>query len=342
MRRVRAGDGADGTALPGAVGLRRRRGRDRRDPRPAPAATSPRPSPAPSWSTRSAGWPTATRCSRPRLAGFVLDAFAGTIEVAAVDEDLDRLTEREREVMRLIARGYAYKEVAKRAVHLGQDRRDPHVRGAAQAPAVPPPRAHPLGLRPPPALRRAPRPDGWVTIDNAARNRWGRAHPHPTREARHDGRRRHSPHQDDRTVSSSGPSPGASCSSTRSETCSGRGSTSSSAWSPRPSAAPSGSPSPLGVTVAAITGSAYAELVTKYPQAAGASLYVNKAFGNRPLTFLITVSFLAASMAASGSLAVGFASYFATCGPVRRRCWCRWCSCAAGRRQLHRHHRVGV
>jgi len=66
----------------------------------------------------------------------------------------------------------------------------------------------------------------------------------------------------------------------------------------------------LGVTVAAITGAAYAELVTKYPQAAGASLYVNKAFGNRPLTFLITVSFLAASMAASGSLATGFASYF--------------------------------
>jgi DNA-binding NarL/FixJ family response regulator len=49
----------------------------------------------------------------PRLAGFVLDAFAGTIEVAHIDEDLDRLTEREREVMRLIARGYAYKEVAK-------------------------------------------------------------------------------------------------------------------------------------------------------------------------------------------------------------------------------------
>ena len=49
----------------------------------------------------------------PRLAGFVLDAFAGSMHVAAVDEDLDRLTEREREVMRLIARGYAYKEVAK-------------------------------------------------------------------------------------------------------------------------------------------------------------------------------------------------------------------------------------
>jgi DNA-binding NarL/FixJ family response regulator len=48
----------------------------------------------------------------PRLAGFVLDAFAGQIDIAAVDEDLDRLTDREREVMRLIARGYAYKEVA--------------------------------------------------------------------------------------------------------------------------------------------------------------------------------------------------------------------------------------
>ena len=67
----------------------------------------------------------------------------------------------------------------------------------------------------------------------------------------------------------------------------------------------------LGVTVAAITGAAYAELVTKYPQAAGAALYVNKAFGIKALTFLVTVSFLAASMAATGSLATGFASYFA-------------------------------
>jgi amino acid transporter len=66
----------------------------------------------------------------------------------------------------------------------------------------------------------------------------------------------------------------------------------------------------VGVSVAAITGSAYAELVTKYPQAAGSSLYVQKAFGNRALTFLVTVSFLAASFAATGSLATGFASYF--------------------------------
>ncbi|WP_372498634.1 LuxR C-terminal-related transcriptional regulator [Yinghuangia soli] len=51
----------------------------------------------------------------PRLAGFVLDAFAAT-DVPPLDEDLDRLTQREREVLRLIARGYAYKEIARRLV----------------------------------------------------------------------------------------------------------------------------------------------------------------------------------------------------------------------------------
>lgn len=49
----------------------------------------------------------------PRLAGFVLDAFGAVSgETAAVDDELDRLSAREQEVMRLIARGYAYKEVA--------------------------------------------------------------------------------------------------------------------------------------------------------------------------------------------------------------------------------------
>ena len=71
----------------------------------------------------------------------------------------------------------------------------------------------------------------------------------------------------------------------------------------------------VGVSIAAITGTAYAELVTKYPKAAGAALYVNKAFRNTALTFLITVSFLSASFAAAGSLAAGFASYFATLWP---------------------------
>ena len=49
----------------------------------------------------------------PRLAGFVLDAFGAVAgEQAESSEELDRLSAREREVMRLIARGYAYKEVA--------------------------------------------------------------------------------------------------------------------------------------------------------------------------------------------------------------------------------------
>ena len=60
----------------------------------------------------------------PRLAGFVLDAFAGgdaggvaggrDVTSAAAQADLDTLTPREREVLRLLARGYLYKEIALR------------------------------------------------------------------------------------------------------------------------------------------------------------------------------------------------------------------------------------
>jgi DNA-binding NarL/FixJ family response regulator len=53
----------------------------------------------------------------PRLAGFVLDAFsqgagAGTV-TTSLDPELDQISPREREVLRLIARGYTYKEVAR-------------------------------------------------------------------------------------------------------------------------------------------------------------------------------------------------------------------------------------
>ncbi|HTS99418.1 MAG TPA: response regulator transcription factor [Streptosporangiaceae bacterium] len=53
----------------------------------------------------------------PRLAGFVLDAFAALPSEAegrpSFDPELDQLTTREREVLRLIARGYTYKEIAR-------------------------------------------------------------------------------------------------------------------------------------------------------------------------------------------------------------------------------------
>ncbi|MEM9466424.1 MAG: response regulator transcription factor [Actinomycetota bacterium] len=52
----------------------------------------------------------------PRLAGFVLDAFAGGTEVGAAEpaaDDLDQLTPREKEVLRHLARGYTYKEIAR-------------------------------------------------------------------------------------------------------------------------------------------------------------------------------------------------------------------------------------
>src|SRR4051794_29558292 len=67
----------------------------------------------------------------------------------------------------------------------------------------------------------------------------------------------------------------------------------------------------IGISAATLTGLAYAELVTKYPRAAGASLYVNRAFGRPALTFLVTVAMLSASFAAAGSLAAGFSGYFA-------------------------------
>ena len=100
-----------GRAVPRALGQRRAGRRDRDDPR------------------RRAGYVTKTIAPAelrdaidrvaegdavfsPRLAGFVLDAFAG-IAPAAADPDLDLLTAREHEVLRLIARGYTYKEIAR-------------------------------------------------------------------------------------------------------------------------------------------------------------------------------------------------------------------------------------
>lgn len=49
----------------------------------------------------------------PRLAGFVLDAFSRA-PAAPIDPELDLLSPREQEVMQLLARGYAYKEIARK------------------------------------------------------------------------------------------------------------------------------------------------------------------------------------------------------------------------------------
>lgn len=61
----------------------------------------------------------------PRLAGFVLDAFGGNM-VEVKDPELDQLTAREREVLRHIARGFTYKEVALR-LHLSVKTVETHV-----------------------------------------------------------------------------------------------------------------------------------------------------------------------------------------------------------------------
>lgn len=62
----------------------------------------------------------------PRLAGFVLDAFAGQLPPEQVDPELDLLTPREREVLQHLARGYLYKEIALR-LHISAKTVEAHV-----------------------------------------------------------------------------------------------------------------------------------------------------------------------------------------------------------------------
>ena len=94
----------------------------------------------------------------PRLAGFVLDAFAAGARgrLPSFDPELDQLTAREREVLRLIARGYTYKEIARELLISVKTVETPRVVGAAQAAAVEPPPADPLGRRAPAHVRLIP------------------------------------------------------------------------------------------------------------------------------------------------------------------------------------------
>jgi basic amino acid/polyamine antiporter, APA family len=69
----------------------------------------------------------------------------------------------------------------------------------------------------------------------------------------------------------------------------------------------------IAIAFAFLIGFSYAELVTKYPAAAGASLYVNRAFNNGLLTFLVAFSLVAAGLSAAGALAQVFGGpYFQT------------------------------
>ena len=115
-----------GAAVPRALGLRRRRGRDRRSSAPAPRLRHQddhrRPS-SPTRSRRVAGRGRRVLAATGRLRARRLRRRRSP--PAEVDPELDQLTAREREVLRLIARGYAYKEIAQRALHLGEDGGDP-------------------------------------------------------------------------------------------------------------------------------------------------------------------------------------------------------------------------
>jgi APA family basic amino acid/polyamine antiporter len=67
----------------------------------------------------------------------------------------------------------------------------------------------------------------------------------------------------------------------------------------------------LAFVLALLTASSYAELVTKYPRAAGAALYVNKAFGIQFVTFMVAFAVMASGITSASALARGFAGdYF--------------------------------
>ncbi len=69
----------------------------------------------------------------------------------------------------------------------------------------------------------------------------------------------------------------------------------------------------IAFVLALLTASSYAELVTKYPQAAGAALYTHKAFKQPFLTFMVAFAVMASGITSAGALAKAFAGdYFST------------------------------
>ena len=66
----------------------------------------------------------------------------------------------------------------------------------------------------------------------------------------------------------------------------------------------------IGVSAAMLTGLAYAELITKYPRAGGASSFAHRAFSLPLVTFLVTFAMVAASLSSAGALSLAFSGYF--------------------------------
>src|SRR4051812_12177764 len=62
----------------------------------------------------------------------------------------------------------------------------------------------------------------------------------------------------------------------------------------------------LAGVIAAFTAASYAELVSKYPQAAGAALYIHKAFKSDLLTFVVAFAVMCSGLASAAALATAF------------------------------------
>ncbi|QQA44021.1 APC family permease [Pelagovum pacificum] len=68
----------------------------------------------------------------------------------------------------------------------------------------------------------------------------------------------------------------------------------------------------VAFVIAALTACSYLELVTKYPRAAGAALYTEKAFGIHFITFLVAFTVMSSGLTSSSTAARAFAENFAT------------------------------
>lgn len=72
----------------------------------------------------------------------------------------------------------------------------------------------------------------------------------------------------------------------------------------------------LAFVIAMFTATSYVELVGKYPQAAGAALYIQRAFGVRAITFLVAFAVMCSGLTSAGAASRGFAGYFAELVPA--------------------------